>query len=833
MPTATRDGVELYYEVDGPADAPTVVLIEGLGYGRWMWHWQREALSGEFELLLPDNRGTGRSDAPEGPYTMAQFSADLGAVLDAHGAEAVTLVGASMGGMIAMQHALADDRVERLVLLCTTPGGPDAADTPPDVQERITETPPELDERETIRHKMAPAVSEDFYDREPKLVDQIVDWRLEQDASETAKAAQMAAIGEFDASDRLQKLTQPTLVLHGTADRVVPVGNADLLSDLPNAEVQLIEEAPHLLFIEHAEAVNERLRTFLTPLHEKAEASQQPQSGEPMTDDQPRNVWTDRLPEMTQLWGGTAGRTAYDWVGDWTARRAQLSPQRPAVTDRKTGETVTYAELDRRANRAARLLDGHGVIEGERVAVISRNRLELLDSCFGAAKTGGVFAPLSHRLAVAELAELLEQTDPRLLLVEEPFAESVAPALERATVDPEPETLVLQADGQQESADTMTAAFGRELPRYSQQLPDDATPYDGPERALSDPHLFLHTGGSTGIPKQTVITHGSIVWNSLNTIASWGLRPDDVTPMVFPMFHTGGWNVLTLPLVHMGGHIVIDREVDAGDVLATIEAESATLLVAVPAVLRQLTEHERWETTDLSTLRMVKSGGGPCRRSVIERWRNRDVPISQGYGLTECGPNNFAMPDEWAPEKVNSVGKPGLHIDARVVDENGTQVSQGEVGELELRGEQAAAGYWDAPEETAATFGDGWVSTGDLVRVDDDGFYHVVGRKKQLFVSGGENVYPPAVEDAIADHPDVEEVVVIGVPDERWGTVGKAVVQGEESLTLADLETFLEDRLARFEIPAKLAFVDEMPTSGPSKIDRQAIEEQFGEAMKS
>jgi fatty-acyl-CoA synthase len=191
------------------------------------------------------------------------------------------------------------------------------------------------------------------------------------------------------------------------------------------------------------------------------------------------------------------------------------------------------------------------------------------------------------------------------------------------------------------------------------------------------------------------------------------------------------------------------------------------------------------------------------------------------------------MPDEWAPEKVHSIGTPAFHVDARVVDEDGETVTQGTVGELELRGEHAAAGYWAAPEETRATFGDGWVSTGDLVRVDADGFYHVVGRKKQLFVSGGENVYPPVVEDAIAEHSDVEEVVVIGVPDERWGTVGKAVVQGEESLTLADLETFLEDRLARFEIPAKLAFVDEMPTSGPSKIDRQAIEEQFGEAMKS
>lgn len=273
MPTATHDDVELYYEVDGPADAPTVVLVEGLGYGRWMWHWQREALAESFELVLPDNRGTGRSDAPEGPYTMAELSADLGAVLDAHGTEPVTLVGASMGGMIALQHALEDDRVTRLVLLCTTPGGPEAVETPADVQQRITETPPDLDDRETIRHTMAPAVREEFYDREPELVEQIVDWRLEQDASEAAKAAQMAAIAEFDVSDRLDELTQPTLVLHGTGDRVVPVENADLLAGLPNARVERLDGAPHLLFVEQREAVTEQIEAFLASTEEETTAT--------------------------------------------------------------------------------------------------------------------------------------------------------------------------------------------------------------------------------------------------------------------------------------------------------------------------------------------------------------------------------------------------------------------------------------------------------------------------------------------------------------------------------------------------------------------------------
>jgi len=558
---------------------------------------------------------------------------------------------------------------------------------------------------------------------------------------------------------------------------------------------------------------------------------------------------------------------AYEWVGDWSARRATLTPAREALVDATSGERYTYADLDRRANRTARLLAGYGVTAGDwapgadgsaaadgatsdagaRVAVVSRNRVEVFDLFLATGKTGGVLAPLSHRLAPRELGELLELVDPRLLVVEAPFTGLAADALERAAA--EPAVLQLPAadrDGGSAPAGPLEAEpYHDELPADE---PEHVAPVETAEVALDDVHLLLHTGGSTGTPKETVLTHGSIAWNSLNTIASWGLRPDDVTPMVFPTFHTGGWNVITVPLFHLGGTVVIDREVEPGRVLDQIESEGATVLVAVPAVLRAMADHEDWADTDLSSLRLVKSGGGPCRESVLRAWRERDGPtpaddgvdLSQGYGLTECGPNNFAMPDEWAPEKAASVGKPALHVDARVVDDDGEPVADGEVGELELAGQHAAAGYWHNPEETEATFGpEGgdpdrcWVSTGDLARVDAEGYYHVEGRKKNMFVSGGENVYPPAVEDAIAEHPDVGEVVVVGVPDDRWGTVGKAVVEpatdaGSEPFDLAELETFLADRLARYEVPKALAFVDELPTSGPSKIDRQAVAEAFG-----
>jgi len=514
----------------------------------------------------------------------------------------------------------------------------------------------------------------------------------------------------------------------------------------------------------------------------------------------------------------------YDWVGAWSEKRAALSPDRVALVDDTTGREFTYAGLEDRANRTARLLREHGIEDGERVAVVSRNRPALIDLFFACGKTGGVLAPLSHRLSGRELGEMLADIEPELLVVESPFVDTVDDALSQADLDTTVRSLRPEGESTAEEPLSLLA-----------ERPHDGSPIETADLSMDDPALFLHTGGSTGTPKETVLTHGGLLWNSFNTITAWGLREDDTTPMVFPMFHTGGWNVLTLPLFHMGGTVVIAREFDPGEVLNLVERTEASVLVAVPAVLRMMTEHDDWDDTDLSTLRFAKSGGGPCRDAVLRQWWDRGVDLSQGYGLTECGPNNFTMPDGWPREKADSVGVPAMHVDARAVDDSGEEVEQGEVGELELASPHAADRYWRNEGETRGTFGptgdegEGWVSTGDLVRVDEDGYYYIEGRKKNMFVSGGENVYPAAVENVLTDHPKIEEAVVIGVPDETWGEVGKAVVVGDESLTLTELEGFLDGRLARFKHPKQLAFVEEMPKSGPSKIDRTSVKDEFGE----
>ncbi len=263
MPTATNDGVSLFYERDGSPEAETVAFVEGLGYGRWMWRWQRRAL-GEYETILWDNRGTGDSDTPDGPYTIGEMADDLAAVLDDASVESAHVVGASMGGMIAQQFALDHGRADSLALLCTTPGGPEAVPTPEATRQRIFDVPEGYDERERCRYKMAPAMTESFMRDNDDLVERIVDWRVESDASERALAWQAAAVEAFDVAARLGDITVPTLVVHGTADRVVPVENGRLLADrLPNADYRELDGAPHLCFIERADDVNAALRGFL------------------------------------------------------------------------------------------------------------------------------------------------------------------------------------------------------------------------------------------------------------------------------------------------------------------------------------------------------------------------------------------------------------------------------------------------------------------------------------------------------------------------------------------------------------------------------------------
>jgi pimeloyl-ACP methyl ester carboxylesterase len=265
MPYAVNGGVQLAYERAGVDSGETIVFVCGLGYGMWMWNWQRDRLADEYDLLLWDNRGAGGSDTPEGPYTIPETAADLDAVLDDAGIESAHVVGASMGGMIAQQYVLDYDRAETVSLLCTTPGGPDEIPVPEGTLERMFGIPDGYDWRESIRYKMKPALTDDFWESQDDVIEQIVDWRIDSDASEQAREWQGAAVDAFDVSERLDEIEIPTLVLHGERDRVVPVGNSDLLAEgIPTATRRTFDDGgSHLFFIERADAVTDAVRQFI------------------------------------------------------------------------------------------------------------------------------------------------------------------------------------------------------------------------------------------------------------------------------------------------------------------------------------------------------------------------------------------------------------------------------------------------------------------------------------------------------------------------------------------------------------------------------------------
>ncbi|RLI61314.1 MAG: long-chain fatty acid--CoA ligase [Candidatus Thorarchaeota archaeon] len=502
----------------------------------------------------------------------------------------------------------------------------------------------------------------------------------------------------------------------------------------------------------------------------------------------------------------------WSWIGDWAGRRALLTPDRVAVFDNTTGDSYSYAEMDRRANRLARLLLDLGLSRGDRVATFSKNRIECIDLFLACGKIGAILVPLNIRLAPREVEYLVKKTDPRAIVYDPQLKE---PFNNMRDLIGEREFLVMG-----EARVGADRTLGAEMRRLSSES------VERPELNFDDPALIVFTGGTTGLPKGAVLSHRLVFWNSVNTITSWGLRPDDVQPLLFPLFHTGGWNVLLVPFYHMGAKTILMGDFDPAETLRVIESQRCTIVIGVPTMFQMIAQHELFEKTDLGSVRVFISGGAPCPVAIMERYWARGKDFKMGYGLTEVGPNNFYLPESEIRRKPTSVGFPVFHCDTKIVDKDGTPVPVGEVGDLLLRGPHIFSGYWDEPEETAKTIEpDGWVHTGDLARVDEEGFYYIVGRSKDMFISGGENVYPTEIEELLYQHPAVLEAAVIGIPDEKWGEVGKAVivVKPGHSLAADEIREYLKERLAKYKIPKVYEFRDSLPKSAAGKILKREL----------
>ena len=506
---------------------------------------------------------------------------------------------------------------------------------------------------------------------------------------------------------------------------------------------------------------------------------------------------------------------ASHFVTDWLEKRAQLTPERIGLTDTIAGADVTFAQWNARANQTANLLTELQVGPGDLVSVYASNCAEYLDLFFACGKIGAILHNLNWRLTTHELRAILEEAKPRVLC----FSPDWRPQVEALR----PHLPFVQHFVALGAAERGEVAFGARTAQPS-ELRARA------DLGMDHPWGIYYTGGTTGLPKGAVLSHGNITWNSVNTITSWGIHAAHSAALQLPFFHIGGPNIFLVPLVHVGGRTILCRGYDVEQTFDLIEQGAVTHVVGVPTMYVLMQQHPRWETTDFTRLELVISGGAPCPLPVMERFWARGVDFKTGYGLTEASGNNFWLPPAEVRRKPGSVGFPLFHIDMRIVREDGSTCSPDEPGELLIRGPHVFVGYWNRPDATADVLRDGWLHTGDLARRDGEGFITIVGRRKDMFISGGENVYPAEVESVLHAHEAVAEAALIAVPHEKWGEVGRAVVvvaQGR-ALSADALLDFLRDRLAKYKLPQSVVFVDALPRTAIGKLDMLRLSREHG-----
>jgi fatty-acyl-CoA synthase len=471
-------------------------------------------------------------------------------------------------------------------------------------------------------------------------------------------------------------------------------------------------------------------------------------------------------------------------AGDLLGERARLTPAKLALVEVRSGRRFTYADLDRRAAMARFWTANLGLAKGDRIGILSENRVEYADAFFAAGKSGVILVPLSTRLTRAELDAQMADAGVRAVL------QSGAPALPGAIP----------------------------LDDFDADLNGGFTPVTC---APEDLWCLLYTSGTTGQPKGVMLSHRMILWNAYNTVMSWQLREDDVAPIFTPMYHAGGLAVFLTPLVAIGGTVVLHDRFDPGAVWRSVERERATVIFGVPTTFKMMQEAPEFAAADLASVRWCISGGAPLPRYLADLYRCRGLVFKQGYGLTEAGVNCFAMTAEDAEPKAGSIGKPMMFAQASIRDPPGREAAAGETGELCLRGPHVSAGFWNRPEATAAAIdSDGWLHTGDLAHRDAEGFYYIDGRIKDMFISGGVNVYPAEIEALLTQHPLVREAAVLGVPHPVWGEAGAAFVVpcSGADLSPAALVAYLEPLLARFKLPKLFYFLDSLPRTPYGKV---------------
>ncbi|MCD2193963.1 long-chain fatty acid--CoA ligase [Actinomycetospora endophytica] len=490
-------------------------------------------------------------------------------------------------------------------------------------------------------------------------------------------------------------------------------------------------------------------------------------------------------------------------LGSWTVRRARTTPERTALAH--GGRRLTYAALDDRVRALAAGLAGLGVARGDRVAYLGPNHPAFVETLFATTALGAVFVPLNARLAPEEHAFALADTGARVL-VHAPGADVSDAALQTLDV-----LAVRSEHADRASLTTLEVGAG-----YDELITTAATRSDPVHVDPDDTAVLLYTSGTTGRPKAARLSHANLTWNALNVLVDVDLARDEVCLLSAPLFHAAALGMTCLPVLLKGGTLVLEEAFDVDRTLDLVPAQGVTIMFGVPTMFAALARSPRFADTDLSGVRYLLCGGAPVPPSLLEVYAARGLTFLQGYGMTEAAPGVLLLDREHAREKTGTAGRPHFFSDVRL----------GDSGEILVRGPNVVDGYWRRPDESAEAFDDeGWFRSGDVATVDDDGFHRIVDRVKDLYISGGENVSPAEVEGVLVGHPDVVDAAVIGVPDERWGEIGRAwvVLAPGATSTPSDVLTFLEGRLARFKHPRAVEVVDALPRNPTGKLDKGAL----------
>lgn len=507
---------------------------------------------------------------------------------------------------------------------------------------------------------------------------------------------------------------------------------------------------------------------------------------------------------------------------DLLKKRSELTPEREALLDLHTGKHYTYAALNKRANQAANFLqEKYNIQKGDRVSILAQNCLPFVDLLFGLGKIGAIFAPLNWRLTAHELVYIVNDLQPSVIICGPEFVS------------------VLEEMRNQIDVDQLLALENASIPgAESYEILLEQASETNPECPYIDENdgcCILYTSGTTGKPKGAVLPHRQILWNAVNTVISWGLNEKDISPILTPMFHSGGLFVFLLPLFYAGGRVVLARNFDPDDSLKVIVKEKCTVILGVPTLFQVWMNSPFFPDADFSHVHFFISGGAPCPPSLIEAWyRTKGVAMRQGYGLTEAGVNCFTMTDEEALIKAGSVGKPIFHSQMRLVDNLGFDVPQGATGELIISGPIITTGYWRNEEATSQSLVEGWFHTGDMARQDSEGYFYIVGRYKDMLISGGENVYAAEVEAVFREHEAVNDAALIGLEDDKWGEVGLmfVVLKPGKSISAQQLLAHCAGRLAKYKIPKQVEFVTDLPYSPYGKVIKSDLRKNWKEKIR-